>query len=116
MTTRHVIEPHGTRSFRAHGIASIRCLEGQCWLTRTGDPRDYLLTAGDTFATARNETLFVQALGTASIETSARLTPLAASRASGIGNALALPVRRMCAWLASSGPFGRRKINHSSIR
>lgn len=69
----HWIEDRGVRSFAAQGTGTIRCLVGKCWVTRTGDSCDYLLSAGEEWVVTGKERLLVQALGATVIEVSGAL-------------------------------------------
>lgn len=40
----------------------LTCTRGRCWITRTGDPTDYLLEAGMTFAAQPRQVVVIQAL------------------------------------------------------
>ena len=52
----------------AAGAASAFSVrEGQIWVTRTGDPRDYLLSLGDRFPLEGCGTLVMEALADATI-------------------------------------------------
>ncbi len=42
--------------------ATLVCLEGELWLTRDGDPEDYILGAGSCLHLARGDQAMVQAL------------------------------------------------------
>ncbi len=42
--------------------ATLICLEGELWLTRDGDPEDYILGAGSCLHLARGDKAMVQAL------------------------------------------------------
>lgn len=41
---------------------TIRCHEGKLWLTRTGDPQDYLLLAGEAFTAKSGGAIVLQAM------------------------------------------------------
>ena len=43
----------------------LRCTAGELWLTRAGDPSDYLLCAGESFRIAAGEDVVAQALADA---------------------------------------------------
>ncbi len=42
--------------------ATLVCLEGELWLTRDGDPEDYILGAGNSLHLRRGDQAMVQAL------------------------------------------------------
>ena len=42
--------------------ATVVCMEGELWLTRDGDPEDYILGAGSSMHVWRNDQAAVQAL------------------------------------------------------
>ncbi len=39
----------------------IECMEGRCWLTQSGDSRDHILGAGDSFTVRTNGQLIITA-------------------------------------------------------
>ncbi|MCC2670610.1 MAG: hypothetical protein K0Q72_3081 [Armatimonadetes bacterium] len=78
------LELHGTRSFEARAEGTLRCLVGRCWVTRAGDPRDYLLLAGEEYTVSAHESVVVEALDTAWIAVSESLVERSAVRAPGI--------------------------------
>jgi len=45
---------------RLRGVR-IECLEGRCWLTQSGDSRDHILGAGDSFTVRTNGQLIITA-------------------------------------------------------
>lgn len=50
----------------------IVCRHGRIWLTQSGDSRDFLLRAGESFSTTRRGQLVLWALSETRIEVSAR--------------------------------------------
>ena len=44
------------------GARLVRCTAGELWLTRAGDPADYLLRPGETFRIAAGDDVVAQAL------------------------------------------------------
>lgn len=45
----------------------LTCAQGRCWITRTGDPTDYLLEPGMTFTVRPSQGVLVQALQTRTV-------------------------------------------------
>jgi Protein of unknown function (DUF2917) len=44
------------------GKASLRCLEGVCWVTQEGDPEDHVLGPGEEFRPSRSGQVLVWAV------------------------------------------------------
>lgn len=51
--------------------ASVRCLLGSLWLTQDGDPRDVVLTAGESFTLDRDGLAIIYATAEATVAFSA---------------------------------------------
>jgi hypothetical protein len=47
---------------RARTALQITCMEGRCWVTREGDPADYLLEPGMSFSVRSRDGVVAQAL------------------------------------------------------
>lgn len=61
-TVEHVTLPtNGWRSIHRPAGLSIRCHRGRVVITQEGDPRDFLLVAGESYDVTRNAHLYVQA-------------------------------------------------------
>jgi len=60
---RHQL-PRGAayRISTSDGARQLRCTAGELWLTRAGDPADYLLRPGETFRIAAGDDVVAQAL------------------------------------------------------
>ena len=84
---------------------SVRVTRGTVWLTLAGDPRDIVLSAGDSFMIDRRGLTLVEAQEDATVCLQAR----AAGRA-GAGSSQRGIAARLAAWLASTDParFHRR--------
>jgi hypothetical protein len=77
----------------ASGLA-LTCGEGVLWLTVDGDPRDFVLEAGETFETRDHGRVLVYALAPSRISVAA---------AAPAAHAAARPRARFTAWLSAAG-------------
>jgi hypothetical protein len=78
------LPPGALLGLRGRSGTVIRCLEGDCWLTREGDPRDHRLRTGERFRVDGAGSVIVQALaesrlGIEGAQKSARPSPLGSS-------------------------------------
>lgn len=64
------------QTFRLKGGRGLRlrCLEGVCWITREGDPRDYVIRAGEEVCAAGPGRLAVWAITAARLRVEAEET------------------------------------------
>ena len=67
-TTLILLAPRQLHDIEDAAGMRITCRSGAVWITVDNDPQDYVLEAGETFATSRHARVLVYALGTARID------------------------------------------------